>query len=221
MAQFQFRCRATEIQHSCAYEKETEPVHPSELLGCVANAIKAIEMMQFTGTIASAANSYQINTDFDTAWIAGMAKVADWQIAPLPAFGELGEIPSIQPDGLLTKHGVAVAIEVEKSNKKTIWFDIIKILMLVEQHIADFGILLVPRNYAHKLGEWDLFREARFYRWCLLRFARVNPGLLSKLAIIGYTQEAHIAGSWMRLNSAALTDIKRQAREYFLTHPSA
>lgn len=221
MAQFQFRCRATQIQHSCAYEKETEPVHPSELLGCVADATKAIEMMQFTGTIASAANAYQINTDFDTAWIARMTEMADWQSAPLPALGELGEIPSIQPDGLLTKDDTTVAIEVEKSNKKTIWFDIIKILMLVQQQVADFGLLLVPRNYAHKHGEWDLFKEARFYRWCLLRFAKVGPDLLSKLAIIGYTQEAQNAGNWTRLNSAALTDIKRQARRYFSTQPNA
>jgi hypothetical protein len=220
MAQFQFRCRAVQIQHSCAYEKEMEPVHPSELLSCVADATKAIEMMQFMGTIASAANSYQINTDFDVAWIERMTKVADWQITPLPALGELGEIPSIQPDGLLRKGRITVVIEVEKSNKKTIWFDITKILMLVGQDVADFGLLLVPRNYAHKLGEWDLFKEARFYRWCLLRFARVSPELLSKLAIIGYTQEAHIAGNWTRLNSAALIDIKRQARHYFSTQPN-
>jgi len=194
-----------------------EPVHPSELLSCVVDATKAIEMMQFTGTIASAANAYQVNTDFDTALIARMIEVADWQSALLPALGQLGEIPSIQPDGLLRKDDVTVAIEVEKSNKKTIWFDIIKILMLVQQHAADFGLLLVPRNYAHKHGEWDLFKEARFYRWCLLRFAKVGLDLLSKLAIIGYTQELQVAGNWMRLNSSALTDIKRQARQSFST----
>ena len=123
--------------------------------------------------------------------------------------------PSIQPDGLLTKDNMTVAIEIEKSNKKTIWFDIIKIMMLVQQRAADFGLLMVPRNYAYRLGEWDLFKEARFYRWCLLRFAKVGPDLLSKLAILGYTQEVRIVSNWLRLDSATLTDIKGQARQYF------
>jgi len=149
-----------------------------------------------------------------------MAYPTHWS-KKLPALGELGEIPSIHPDGLLTKGGVTVVIEVEKSNKKTIWFDIIKILMLVQQRVADFGLLLVPRNYAHRLGEWDLFKEARFYRWCLLRFAEVGAASLSKLAIMGYTQEVQIASEWVRLDSAALTDIKRQARQHFSTQPNA
>jgi hypothetical protein len=215
MGQFQFRCRATQVQHSCAYEKEMEPVHPSRLLICVADAVEATRMMQFTGTIASAANAYQVNTDFDSSWIISMTKIDGWKVAPLLTLGQLGEIPSIQPDGLLTKDDTIVAVEIEKSNKKTIWFDIIKILMLVQQRVADFGLLLVPRNYAHKLGEWDLFKEARFYRWCLLRFAKVEPDLLSNLAIIGYTQEVQIASNWVRLSSSALTNIKKQAHQYF------
>lgn len=221
MDQFQFRCRAIQLQHSCAYKEEIEPIHPSRFLSIVEDVIKAVEGMQFTGTIASAANNYQINTDFDKAWIARMTKGVDWQRAVLPALGKLGEIPSIQPDGFLTKDSMTVAIEIEKSNKKTIWFDIIKILIFVGQGIADFGLLLVPRNYAHKLGEWDLFEEARFYRWCLIRFAEVKPELLSRLAIIGYTQEAHVAGNWMRLDSASLIDIKKQAREYISNQRSA
>jgi hypothetical protein len=215
MGQFQFRCRATQVQHSCAYEKEMEPVHPSRLLICVADAVEATRMMQFTGTIASAANAYQVNTDFDSSWIISMTKIDGWKVAPLLTLGQLGEIPSIQPDGLLTKDDTIVAVEIEKSNKKTIWFDIIKILMLVQQRVADFGLLLVPRNYAHKLGEWDLFKEARFYRWCLLRFAKVEPDLLSNLAIIGYTQEVQIASDWVRLSSSALMNIKKQAHQYF------
>jgi hypothetical protein len=59
--------------------------------------------------------------------------------------------------------------------------------MFVGPGIADFGLLLVPRNYAHKTGTWDLFRKAQYYRTCLLRFAKVEQNLLSKIAIIGYT----------------------------------
>jgi len=110
---------------------------------------------------------------------------------------------------------MTTVIEIAKSNKKTIWFDLIKILMVIGQNIGHFGLLVVPRNYAHKIGVWDLFREARYYKWCLAQFAKVDSCLLSKIAIIGYTQEARISGNWTKLDSSVVSSIKKQACDYF------
>ena len=210
MEQFQFRCRAVGVEHRCAYGKEAEPTHSPELSSCVADTIKATEEMEFDGTIKSSANNYQVSLDFDDTWVKRMTGTTAWQDKPLAVPADLLEIPGIQPDCLLAKNGTTVVVEIEKANKKTIWFDIIKILMLIGEQAASAGLLLVPRNYAHRRGEWNLFNDARFYRSCLIRFAKVNPELLSKLAIVGYTQEVLINGNWARLDKAVLSDIKER-----------
>lgn len=217
MAPFQFRCRAVDIEHSCRHGNEKEPDHPLELLKCVEGIVEAIQgqEMLFHGTIKTAANNYQINFDFDSSWINAVNALGWKKSEPIYNLGNLQRIPNIQPDAILSKDNVTVIVEIEKSNKKTIWFDLIKIMMLIGQDVTDFGILVVPRNYAHKIGVWDLFSEARYYRWCLAQYAKVEHNLLSKIAIVGYTQEAHISGNWARLDSSVVKSIKEQARDYF------
>ncbi len=85
--------------------------------------------------------------------------------------------------------------------------------MFLGLKVADYGLLLVPRNYAHGNGVWDLFKEARYYRWCLTKFAGVNPDLLSRLAIVGYTQEAFICDKWVKIDTAIIKRIKEMARK--------
>jgi len=214
MNPFQFKCRAIYIEHSCRYRNEKEPDHPPELYKCIASIVEATQGMLFHGIIKSAANNYQIDVDFDYEWIKTV-NTAGWKTKPLLDLRELRMIPNIQPDTLLTQDDITTVIEIEKSNKKTIWFDLIKILMIIGQNIAHFGLLVVPRNYAHKIGVWDLFSEARYYKWCFAQFAKVDSCLLSKIAILGYTQEAHISGNWTRLDSSVVRSIKKQARYHF------
>ena len=214
MAPFEFKCRATHVEHSCRYDDE-EPHHLPKLSKCVASVVKATQGMLFRGVIKSPANSYQIDlSTFDSEWIKKADKVG-WKQRPLPNLRELSKIPNIKPDALLTQGNVNTAVEIEKSNEKTIWFDFIKLLMLIEQDIAHFGILVVPRNYAFRTGTWDLFVEARYYRWCLARFAKVDPSLLSKLAILGYTQEVYTPSGWIMLDDSIVKAIKEQARAHF------
>ena len=209
---FQFRCHAVDIEHSCRHRNEKEPRHPPELLKCVESIVKATQGMLFHGIIKSAANNYQINSNFDSSWIKEV-NAAGWKSESLRNLGNLKGIPNIQPDAILSKDNVTIIVEIEKSNKKTIWFDLIKIMMLIGQGVADFGILVGPRNYAHKVGVWDIFSEACDYRWYLAEYAKVDHNLLSRIAIIGYTQEAHISGNWARLDSSVVKSIKEQARQ--------
>lgn len=215
MAPFEFKCRATNVEHSCRYADEEEPYHLPKLSKCVANIVGAMQGMLFQGIIKSPVNSYQIDiSTFDSEWIKKAATVG-WKLRSLPNLRELSEIPNIRPDALLTQGNVNTAVEIEKSNEKTIWFDFIKLLMLIEQGIANFGILVVPRNYAFRTGTWNLFDEARYYRWCLARFAKVDPSLLSKLAILGYTQEVYTSSRWIMLDDSIVKAIKEQARAHF------
>lgn len=194
MNPFKFECRALEVEHSCSHEEEKEPDHPTHLKTCINRVIGATEGMHFKGIIKSSSNSHQIDLDFDSMWIEKM-KSNGWRNTKPSKDEEI--------------------FEIEKSNKKTIWFDFIKILIFIGENKADFGILIVPKNYARKLGVWNLFDEARFYRYCLARFAKVDFNLLSKIAIIGYTQKVSIGGNWKLLDSFVFTDIKKQASEHF------
>ena len=108
-----------------------------------------------------------------------------------------------------------ILLEVEKTNKKTIWFDLIKMIMLIRSHAAEFGLLVVPRNYCHSLDTWDLYKEAKFYRYCLSHFAGVSEDWLLKIAIVGYTQQVHVMGSWMELDEKRLKSIIGSAKETF------
>lgn len=230
MTCFRFKCRVIDIQHSCRYKADTEPDHPTGLLDFVEDTLHATKELEFYGEVKSPRNNYQITSDFDITWIERMTGHTAWKKIAGPSssgksgieydpvsktFRQVVAIPDIKPDIILSNDKETVVVEIEKSSRKNIWFDFVKIVLLIEQQAADFGLLLVPRNYAHKLGIWDLFREASYYRWCLIQFVRVNPELFSKLAIVGYTQEAFIDGNWQRLDSYLKTCIKKQAESYF------
>lgn len=215
MSAFEIKCRAINIEHSCTYGGSAEPVHPPTLVRFLQEATDVSKVMEFCGRISSGANNYQINLDFDSRWIDHIIKYTSWSLAPPLNVAKLKQIPDIKLDGLLASGDCKIVIEVEKSNKKTIWFDFMKMMMMLGTEEAQFGVLLVPRNYAHRRGIWDLFKEARFYRWCLSQFARVDETLMSKLAIIGYTQEALVNGSWKPLSPLRISLIKNKAKTIF------
>lgn len=204
---FQFKCRTVNVEHSCRHGNGKEPNHPQELLECINSIVKATEVMQFLGKVDGPQNNYQIDYDFDLSWIKAV-KSKGWVPEGLK---KLKNITNIKPDAILFKDNLKVTVEIEKANKKTIWFDLMKIMMLVGQGVVNFGILIVPRNYAHKLGVSDLFKEARYYRWYLKQYAKVNNNLISKIAIIGYTQEVHIYCNWVHVDRSVVKSIKEQA----------
>lgn len=214
MEPFEFKCRAVDIEHSCRHGHEKEPHHPHELLKCIKSIVEATQGMPFHGIIKTPKNNYQVDSDFDLSWISAV-KFADWKSEPPKNLRKFQTIPNIKPDAILSKDNLIVSVEIEKANKKTMWFDLIKIMMLIGQDVANFGILVVPRNYAHKVGVWDLFKEARYYRWCLEEYAKVEHNLMSKIAIIGYIQEAYISGNWVRVDSSVVKSIKERARNHF------
>jgi hypothetical protein len=155
-----------------------------------------------------------MDSNFDDAWRTLLKGTGKWNEIPFNAKA-LKNIPGIKPDSLLSNELVTLAVEIEKSNEKTIWFDLIKLMMLINIGIVRFGLIVAPRNYAHRTGLWHPFDKARFYRYCLCRFANVAPALMGNIAILGYTQEAKVSGSWSQFSKNLVIDIKRQAELYF------
>ncbi|MGN2718604.1 hypothetical protein ACTFQF_16400 [Aliivibrio fischeri] len=49
-------------------------------------------------------------------------------------------------------NGHTYFIEIEKSNKKTIWFDNVKLLTLIQKNKDSYGIILCPKNLHIKWG---------------------------------------------------------------------
>ena len=213
---FQIECRAVNFEHSCCYKGNSEPLHTDAFLKSITEIIGATEGLRFLATIKSPTNSYQMNLDFDHAWCASIKALGTWYEIPFNA-KSLKEIPDIEPDFLLTNRSAVMAVEIEKSNEKTIWFDLMKLMMLINGGIVQFGLMVAPRNYAHKIGVWHLFDRARFYKYCLQKYANVDVDLIKKIAIMGYTQETKVSGSWTQIDKGPINHIKKQAGAYFST----
>ena len=210
---FKIECRAINFEHSCCYRDEVEPPHPEMFLQSIENIIAISEGFRFVSKIKSHTNSYQMDSNFDNAWRALLKSTRKWKEVPFDAKA-LTNIPDIKPDLLLSNELVMLAVEIEKSNEKTIWFDLIKIMMLINEGIVQFGLVVAPRNYAHRTGVWHPFDKARFYKYCLHRFANVDAALMKSIAILGYTQEAKVSNSWSQLSKDLVINVKKQAEQH-------
>lgn len=83
--------------------------------------------------------------------------------------------------------GHKVAVEIEKANREKILRDLLKCHMYFHAG-ADFALVVLPRNYAHKMGIWNLFdfgiqriEECRKYGFG-------TNDKLSRILLLGYTQ---------------------------------
>jgi hypothetical protein len=83
--------------------------------------------------------------------------------------------------------GRTFAVEIEKANREKILRDILKSHIYLSVG-ADFAVVVLPRNYAHKNGVWNLFEfgierydECRTYGFGL-------PDRLGRIAVLGFDQ---------------------------------
>lgn len=144
MDEYSFECQATNFQHSCKYTNATEePTHPLEMSLLIDKLTPLLDDLEYSGIIKSPSNSYQINFDYlDTSLINLIAHETDWHNKTL----SLKEFPKgmqIKPDGILDDGKTTIGLEIEKSNKKTIWFDFIKLMMLIDLNKINYGFLFL------------------------------------------------------------------------------
>jgi len=90
-------------------------------------------------------------------------------------------------DFAFSYEGKSVAVEIEKANREKILRDILKCHMYLHAG-ADFALIVLPRNYAHKHGVWNLF-DFGVQRLCECHtYGFGNPDRLGRIALLGFTQ---------------------------------
>lgn len=127
-------------------------------------------------------NQGQMESDFDAKLETALrSRGATPFNLPLPT-----GVPQ-ELDFAFTYGGRAVAVEIEKANREKILRDILKCHIYLHAG-AHFAVVVLPRNYAHKHGVWNLFEfgvgrydECRTYGFG-------SPDKLGRIALLGFDQ---------------------------------
>lgn len=153
----------------------------SSAFGALRPFLELCDELRFSGRIGKK-NNNQITTDFDD-------RLRD-------AFCDNGatEAELSLPDGVAKEYDFAfdfegnrVVVEVEKANREKILYDILKCHMYLSGDAA-FALLVLPKNYPHGHGEWDLFATGTArYRQCL-DFGFGTLETFDRILIVGYEQ---------------------------------
>lgn len=191
-----------------------------EISGCVAPVVSYAEAfasilkgLRYSGTVRHS-NSFQLDIGFDSEFFSAMEQ-RPWKSQRHPAVDmeALGEQWGRQKaDAMVEVEDLGVAVvEIEKANKKTLWFDFMKLWMFVESGQASVGIIVCPLNYAHRHGIWNLYDEACRYKRFLQRFAQVSEDRLSLIGILGYEQRVLRNGTSVAWNATEFNRLKTEA----------
>jgi hypothetical protein len=127
-------------------------------------------------------NQGQMDSDFDDKLEAALlSRDATPTNLILPA-GAPQEL-----DFAFTFGGRSVAVEIEKANREKILRDILKSHIYLHAG-ADFALVVLPRNYAHKLGVWNLFKfGVELFDECGT-YGFGTPDKLGRIALLGFEQ---------------------------------
>ncbi|MEJ1380698.1 MAG: hypothetical protein RPT95_06985 [Candidatus Sedimenticola sp. (ex Thyasira tokunagai)] len=166
-----------------------------------------LDNMTFSITVKES-NSRQIDSDIDKRIISLLSKSYQVYRNKKDLMVSVGAERIGELDGrIIDESGIEYYLEIEKSNKKTIWFDYVKILTCLASDDSGIGLLICPKNYAHKVGVWNLYKEAVIYKKHL---QRVFPGSsLNRVGVIGYTQYVRNNSDWIEYDSKIVNELKR------------
>jgi hypothetical protein len=167
---------------------------------------KLFEGMCFSITIQNS-NSNQMDSDIDVRIIEKISDSREYTVSKSDSLvfadGEkFGELDLVFRD----RRKISYYMEIEKSNKKTLWFDYIKILTKLESDSDGLGIMMCPVNYAHSIGVWNLYQEAVIYKNHLKRVFGSNS--IDRVSVLGYTQYAFLDRKWQKFDSNVVKRIK-------------
>ena len=148
-------------------------------------------------------NQGQMDSDFDTKLESALRErgTMPFRLA-LPA-----GVPQ-ELDFSFTFGGRAVAVEIEKANREKILRDILKCHIYLHAG-ADFAVVVLPRNYPHKHGVWNLF-EFGIERYDECRtYGFGTPGKLDRILLLGFDQRD--AATKRLLSKATREEMRRIA----------
>ncbi len=181
-------------------------IHTSGSSSAVNEITLLLDGMAFDITV-SKANSRQLDSNIDAKIeekIGGTFRLSKAKNEVIvQADGEkIGELDLVY----WGEDGCPRYLEIEKTNKKTLWFDYVKILTKLADDSTGLGVVLCPSNYAHQVGVWNLYKEAVAYKGHLRRL--FGGELLDRVGVVGYTQYALIDGNWVAFNSNVIRRLK-------------
>lgn len=83
--------------------------------------------------------------------------------------------------------GQSIAVEIEKANREKILRDILKCHMYLHAG-ADFALVVLAKNYPHKIGVWDLFEfGVQHFSECQT-YGFGTPDKLGRILLLGFQQ---------------------------------
>jgi hypothetical protein len=113
-------------------------------------------------------------------------------------------------DFAFSYQGKTVAVEIEKANREKILRDLLKCHMYLHSG-ADYSLIVLPRNYPHTHGIWDLFRfGVERYTECL-KYGMGTRESLGRVLLVGYTQYDGQTGE--KLSAATRERMRKLAQE--------
>lgn len=181
----------------------------------LAPLIGKLGKVAFNLNVKSAANQGQLESDFDEKLEnhflgAGCSTAPSGFVSGIRKLGIRQQL-----DFAFSWEGKTVAVEVEKANREKILRDVLK----CHQYFAagaDLTVIVLPRNYAHSKGEWDLFDFGKKRLAECIKFSFGQPELLGRIALVGFTQHCASRGPFTRVVREAM---RQESKEYFRTNP--
>lgn len=180
--------------------------HEGEAFQCLAPLFTEVERIDFQFHVADpSANQGQMTADFDERLESGL-HAAGAERFHLKLHRDIPQ----ELDFAFSYHGKTVAVEIEKANREKILRDLLKCHMYLHSG-ADYSLIVLPRNYPHTHGIWDLFRfgEER-YTECL-KYGMSTRESLGRILLVGYTQ--YDAATGEKLSAASRARMRKLAQE--------
>jgi hypothetical protein len=182
---------------------ELYPAH-GEAADHLAPLLKSLSRIAFTLRVADpGVNQGQMASDFDAALErALLGHGAEHMHVPLPP-----DIPQ-DLDFAFTFAGRSVAVEIEKANREKILRDLLKCHMYLRAG-ADYALIVLPTNYCHKLGVWNLFEFGSQRLAECRKYGFGTADKLNRILMLGFDQ--FLAADNARLSQRTRLDMRRLA----------
>jgi hypothetical protein len=157
---------------------------------CLSPLFAGLSKVDFSLRVADQAiNQGQMASDFDQALENALIRAG---ASPLHL-----PLPPAAPqefDFAFSHAGGKVAVEIEKVNREKILRDILKCHMYLHAG-ADLALVVLVKNYCHKLGVWNLFDfGSQRFQECE-KYGFGTPDKLSRILLVGFEQFGQVTAA--------------------------
>jgi hypothetical protein len=176
----------------------------SEVISHLSPLLSLVKRIEFTLRVGDpGVNQGQMVSDFDVALeqalLAGGATTCNFLLPP--------DVPQ-ELDFVFAFGGRAVAVEIEKANREKILRDILKCHIYLYAG-ADCALVVLPKNYPHTHGVWNLFEfGVQRFGECQ-RYGFGTPDKLGRILLVGFDQ--FCAATGVPLSQETRSEMRKRA----------